>query len=101
MQIIGVGQGLRSRALSNVKTCQKVWTDEIILRNHKADNLQDKNWKIPTNKGEIPPNSRRALLENGRPWHLSMFSIMLSKYTSKSLASLARTVWRTLESKQI
>jgi hypothetical protein len=47
------------------------------------------------------PNNRRALLENGRPWHLSMFSIMLSKYTSKSLASLAKPVWRTLESKQI
>jgi hypothetical protein len=101
LQIIGVGQGLRSRASSNVKTCQKVWTDEIIQRNHKADNLQVKKWKIPANKGEIPPNSRRALLENGRPWHLSMFSIVLSKYTSISLASLTKPVWRTLESKQI
>jgi hypothetical protein len=60
-----------------------------------------KKWKIPANKGEIPPNSRRALLENGRPWHLSMFSIVLSKYTSISLASLTKSVWRTLESKQI
>ncbi len=48
----GVGQGLRSRVLSNVKTCQKVCTDEIIQRNHKADNLQVKNWKIPAKKGE-------------------------------------------------
>jgi hypothetical protein len=101
LQIIGVGQGLRSRALSNVKTCQKVWNGEIIQRNHKADNLQVKKWKIPANKGEIPPNNRRAILENGRPWHLSMFSIVLSKYTSKSLASLTKPVWRTLESKQI